>query len=268
MPIGGAERKTGHRTILSQFVQLSGGSAANIVIIPTASAYGVEVGAAYTQQFNDLGAACATSLNILSRAEADSQESAALIEQATGVFMSGGDQVKLVALLGGSRVGNAIFNGNRERGLVVGGTSAGASALSRHMIAFGRSASRPSLRSVNLAPGLGLCESAIIDQHFRERDRVGRLTTAVAHNPSLVGIGVDEDTALIIDADDEAQVIGSGTVTIIDGAHLQYTDLYFVKQHQPISVVGMTTHILTSGCIFNLQTRVVTPPPPPLVPPY
>lgn len=254
MPIGGAEDKTARKLILNQFVNLCGGPKARLVIIPTASAYAVETGARYCDVFGGLGAASVHCLDLRERKQANNPQEIEAIEDATGIFMTGGDQVKLVSFLGGTLLGRKISTALRD-GKTVAGTSAGASAMSQHMIAFGRSGAAPSQRMVHLAPGLGLTESVIIDQHFRQRDRLGRLTTAVALNPAMIGMGVDEDTALVISPDNQCEVVGSGSVTVVDGSDMEYTDIHSVKRHNPITVVGMKVHVLSHGHRYDLNTR-------------
>lgn len=259
IPIGGAEDKHVQRLILSRFLELSGGEAARIVVVPAASAMPAEIGATYHQIFTDLKAASVQVLDLRSRTEANDPACIEPLDAATGVFLTGGDQVKLVSLLAGTAFGSRL-HARYMGGVTIAGTSAGASALSEHMIAFGRSGARPAQRMVNLAPGLGLINRLLIDQHFRERDRVGRLMAAVAMNPAIIGIGIDEDTALIIGPDHTCTVIGSGSVTIVDGSELDYTDIHSVKQHGPVAVLGMKVHILTSGYHFNIETRHPGPP--------
>lgn len=253
MPIGGAEDRTAQRHILNQFVQYAGGNDARIVVIPTASSFGTEVGTQYCTIFQELGAARVDCIHVQTRQQANDAQLLKPLADATGIFMSGGDQTKLVSLIGGTPLASQILASHRA-GAVVAGTSAGASAMSRHMIAFGRSGSSPSQRMVQLAPGLGLLDRVIIDQHFRQRDRVGRLMTAVAYNPLYIGVGIDEDTAFVIGADGNCEVIGSGSVTIVDGSQLEYTNLHAVKSHQPVAVMGMKVHMLTQGCFYNLQS--------------
>jgi cyanophycinase len=259
MPIGGAEDKHGSRAVLEHFVRRSGGEHARLVVIPAASSIPDSVGQVYHGVFTNLGAVSVEIIEIKERADANQPARIAALETCTGLFLTGGDQVKLVSLLGGTLLADRI----KQRwgaGMTVAGTSAGASALSQHMIAFGRSGSTPSQRMVQLAPGLGLAEGVIIDQHFRQRDRVGRLMTAVAYNPAVLGIGLDEDTALVIGPDRQAEVIGSGSVTVVDGSHLQHTNIHSVKAHDPIAVLGVQLHILTSGYRYDLAKRQANPP--------
>lgn len=199
VPIGGAENKENDRHILERFVHVSGGDEADIVVIPTASRM-YETGPRYEQIFQELGAARVTVMDFDTRR--DCQEAGRLrrIEAASGIFFTGGNQLRLTTLLG-------------------------ASILSEHMIAFGDEGSAVISGSVRLAPGLGLTNRFIIDQHFRQRDRLGRLLTALAYNPFAVGIGLDEDTAAFIRPDETIEVEGSGGVTIVDGVDVSYSSM-------------------------------------------
>jgi cyanophycinase len=256
VPIGGAENKENDRHILERFVRVSGGPAANIVVIPTASRVH-ETGARYERLFADMGAAQVATMDFDTRR--DCQESGRLrrLEEATGIFFTGGNQLRLTTLLGGTPVAKLIRMRNAH-GVAVGGTSAGASILSEHMIAFGDEGSAVVSGSVRLAPGLGLTNRFIIDQHFRERDRLGRLITALAYNPFAIGIGLDEDTAAFIGPDETLEVEGSGGVTVVDGAEVSYSSISEVPEGQPVCVLGLRLHILTAGATFNLHTRQAT----------
>jgi cyanophycinase len=254
VPIGGAENKENDRHILERFVRVSGGEAANIVVIPTASRMH-ETGPRYEKIFSDLGAADVTVMDFDTRR--DCQEAGRLrrMEAATGIFFTGGNQLRLTTLLGGTPVAKLIRAQN-ARGVTVGGTSAGASILSEHMIAFGDEGSAVISGSVRLAPGLGLTNRFIIDQHFRQRDRLGRLLTALAYNPFAVGIGLDEDTAAFIGPDETIEVEGSGGVTIVDACDVSYSSIGEVSEGQPVCMLGLKLHILVSGATFNLHTRL------------
>jgi cyanophycinase len=143
-------------------------------------------------------------------------------------------------------------------GATVGGTSAGASILSEHMIAFGDEGSSVISGSVRLAPGLGLTNRFVIDQHFRQRDRLGRLITALAYNPFAIGIGLDEDTAVFIDPDETLEVEGSGGVTIVDATDATFSSMDSVAEGQPVCMLGLQVHILVAGATFNLRTRIAS----------
>jgi cyanophycinase len=172
--------------------------------------------------------------------------------------MTGGNQLRLSAIVGGSPIARAIRH-RHLAGAVVGGTSAGAAVLSEHMIAYGREGASPRAGMVSVVPGLGLVNRIIIDQHFRQRDRLGRLLTALAYNPFAVGIGLDEDTALIIENDDWARVIGSNAVTVVDASSVSHSEMGCVREGEPISLLGLRLHVLVEGASFNLRTREARP---------
>ena len=253
VPIGGAENKENDCDILEHFVEVSGGESANIVVIPTASRLS-ETGPRYEKIFNELGADKVAVMDFDTRRDCQEPGRLQRIEQATGIFFTGGNQLRLTTLLGGTPVAKLIRSRN-ARGVTVGGTSAGASILSEHMIAFGDEGSSVISGSVRLAPGLGLTNRFIIDQHFRQRDRLGRLMTALAYNPFAVGIGLDEDTAAFIGPDDTVEVSGSGGVTIVDASEVTYSSVADSVEGQPVCVLGLRLHFLIAGATFNLHTR-------------
>lgn len=254
VPIGGAENKENDRHILERFVRVSGGNDANIVIIPTASRMH-ETGPRYEKLFADIGAAQVTTMDFDTRRDCQEPGRLNRLAEATGIFFTGGNQLRLTTLLGGTPVAKLIRVRNAH-GVAVGGTSAGASILSEHMIAFGDEGSAVISGSVRLAPGLGLTNRFIIDQHFRQRDRLGRLITALAYNPFAIGIGLDEDTAAFIGPDETLEVEGSGGVTVVDGSEVSYSSISEVAEGQPVCILGLRLHILTAGATFNLHTRL------------
>jgi cyanophycinase len=253
IPIGGAEEKENGPDILRRFVALCGGPQADIVVIPTASRLR-DTGQRYEALFTELGVRRVQSLDFDTRRDCEEPSRLARIEQATGIFLTGGNQLRLTTLLGGTSVAKLIRTQNAA-GVHVAGTSAGAAVLSEHMIAFGEEGGSPRAGSVRLAPGLGLTNRFIIDQHFRQRDRFGRLTTALGFNPFAIGIGLDEDTAAFIDPDNELEVVGSGAVTVVDAAGLQFTSMDQVEEGQPVCMLGLAVHVLVAGASFNLHTR-------------
>ncbi len=252
MAIGGAEDKFRDRVILSKFAELSGGANARIVVIPTASSI-ESAGERYKALFLGMGVAQVDIAVIGDRPDANSEHVVGLIRQATGIFMTGGNQMRLAAIMGGTRAMSAILDRN-QHSTVVAGTSAGASILSSHMVAFGSSGNSPKMRMAQMVAGFGLVTGAIIDQHFRQRDRLGRLMMMVASNPSLLGVGVDEDTAAIFTNDGCLEVLGKHSVTIIDASDA-YSDVYRVKRHGGITLSGAKIHILTSGHTFDTVSR-------------
>jgi cyanophycinase len=262
MPIGGAEEKDGHgegESILSRFVALAGGGKARIAIIPTASEDADEAGQRYVAVFGKLGAREADWLRVSEREDANGDEAVQCIEQATGIFITGGDQKTLVTLLAGTRVMECIRECN-ARGVVVAGTSAGASILPANMMSGGTgvggnsndAAARKGM--VEFVAGFGLLQDIIVDQHFSERGRMGRLLTAFAASPGLLGIGLDEDTAVQIDRDGTLEVLGSGMVTIVDGRDT-ISDYFEREPGEVLTITKSSLHVLAPGRRFDLNTR-------------
>lgn len=253
--IGGAEDKVRERVILRHFVEACGGPDANIVVLATASEM-AETGDRYADLFYQLHADSVEVLRVRTREDAldADTETLDLLEYATGFFMTGGSQLRITSALGGTRIADAIVRRHRA-GMVVAGTSAGAAAISEHMISMGDSGGTPRRRLVQMAKGLGLAQDVIIDQHFRRRDRLGRLVTALSYNPESLGIGVDEDTAAVIDGH-EMRVIGSGAVTVVDASGLRYTDSHSTHRGQPIALLGLKLDFLTAGCRYDLARRI------------
>ncbi|HEY8375838.1 MAG TPA: cyanophycinase, partial [Nannocystis sp.] len=259
VPVGGAEDKEQDPVILRRFVEVSGGAGARIAIIPTASRL-PDTGRRYEQIFANLGAKSARALPFETRADATRADWLAVLEEATGIFFTGGNQLQLSTVLGGTDVARAVRRLN-ARGVTVGGTSAGAAILSEHMIAFGQGGATPKAGLASLAPGFGLTNRVVIDQHFRQRDRLGRLLSVLALNPFAVGIGLDEDTAAFIDPDDVMHVEGAGAITLVDVSRLGHSSMATAKAGQPICLTGITLHILTKGARYRFHTREAIPPP-------
>ena len=253
IPIGGAEEKENSPQILQRFVQLAGGEQADIVVIPTASQLR-STGPRYERIFGELGASRVTAIDFDTRRDADESGRIERLLQATGVFFTGGNQLRLSTLIGGTAIAKTVRQLNAA-GVPVAGTSAGAAFISEHMIAFGDEGSTPIAGSVRLAPGLGLTNRFIIDQHFRQRDRLGRLLTALAFNPFAIGLGLDEDTAAFIAPDNTVHVQGSGGITVVDAAEVQFSSMDSVDEGRPVCLLGVKLHILTQGATFNLHTR-------------
>ena len=258
IPIGGAEEKLRDAAILRRFVALCGGDDARIAIIPTASRL-EDTGTRYEEIFRDMGAARAQSLPFTERADGHNEEWLDVLRSATGVYMTGGNQLRLSTILGGTPVADILRDRNQTEGLVVAGTSAGASIMAEHMIAYGDEGPTPAADMVTLAPGLGLTRRAIIDQHFRQRNRLGRLLTAISYNPHLIGIGLDEDTAAFIDPSRKLEVVGSGAITIVDPSDMDYSSMDSANRHDPVSLINVRIHVLVEGGTFDLRTRVASP---------
>ena len=253
IPIGGAEEKENSPEILKRFVSLCGGDDADIVVIPTASQMS-DTGQRYERLFRELGAANVTSMDFDTRRDGEEKGRIARLASATGVFFTGGNQLRLSTILGGTSVAKSLRSMNAS-GVHMAGTSAGAAFISEHMIAFGEEGSSPVAGAVRLAPGLGLTNRFIIDQHFRQRDRLGRLLTALAYNPFAVGLGLDEDTAAFIGPDNQIDVVGSGAITVVDASGIEFSSMDRVAEGQPVCMLGIMIHILVAGATFNLHTR-------------
>ncbi len=258
VPVGGAEEKVGHPKILQRFVRLSGDDQARIAIIPTASSLD-DTGTQYEDLFLELGADKAKSLPYRERVDTESQDWLDTLDQATGVFFTGGNQLRLSATLGGTSVASLVRRLS-ARGVPVGGTSAGAAILPEHMIAYGGIGGTPTAGMVSLAPGLGLTNRFLIDQHFRERDRLGRLLSALSYNPFAVGLGLDEDTAAFISPDNVIHAVGSGAITVVDVSQLSHSSVADAREGEPLCMTDVRVHILPHGASFNLNTLTASPP--------
>jgi cyanophycinase len=256
VPIGGGEEKAGNPEILDRFVEICGGRKARIAVIPTASEL-KETGRNYEKLFRKLGVERAQVLNLLTRKDCQEREPLDYIERSDGVFLTGGNQLRLSTTLGGTPVAQMIRRQN-AKGMHVAGTSAGAAFMPEHMIAGGEEGSTPSPAMVTMAPGLGLTNNFVIDQHFRQRDRLGRLLTALAYNPFAVGIGLDEDTAAFIRPGDDLEVVGSGGITIIDPTNLSYSSMDRARRGDPVSLIDVKLHILIAGGRFEIASRKAT----------
>ena len=253
MLIGGAEDKVRDKVVLSRFANDAGGAHGHVVVVSTASSLGDLATERYRHLFEGFGIGRVTGLRPEERVQADSPEIARALSDATAVFLTGGNQLRLSSVVAGTRLADAIQRAH-DRGAVLAGTSAGASAMAAHMMAFGRSGETPKTRMAQLAAGLGIVQGVVIDQHFQQRGRFGRLLAVVAQSPSLVGIGLDEDTCAIVHADRTIEVIGRGAVTLIDGSHV-VTDAHQAKGHRPIMVSGAVVHSLPAGTWFDLRAR-------------
>lgn len=258
IPIGGAEDKDEDPEILKRFVDLCGGEEARIAVIPTASRL-ERTGPRYEGVFGALGAGHVRSLPFRDRSDCRREDWLAEIESADGVFLTGGSQLRLARTLGATPVARLLRH-RHAAGMHVAGTSAGASYMAEHMIAFGDPGATPRTHMVALAPGLGLTRDFTIDQHFRERDRFGRLLTALAYNPYLVGLGLDENTAAFIQPDRRVEMVGTGSVTVVEGGDLEYASIGD-EAGDPVCLVGVRMHILLHGAVYDIENRSVVPPP-------
>jgi cyanophycinase len=244
--------------VLAEFVSLAGGPDARIAVVPTASSLGPEIVEVYDAVFRRLGAREVLEARPESREEAEDPAVVGLLDDVTGIFMTGGNQLKLSAIVNGTPFGEAIRAAHR-RGVVVAGTSAGASIQSSHMVAFGPGGTTPKQRMTQLAAGLGLIRDVVVDQHFGQRNRYGRLLMLVAQSPGLLGIGVDEDTAAVVTEERGVQllrVVGRGVVTVLDGRKV-VSNAHEARRTAPLLASGVVLHVLPDGAVFDLAARVL-----------
>lgn len=253
--IGGAEDKVHGREILHTFFGRAGSLAARIAIIPSASREPVIIGDRYQGIFQEMGAKEIQVLDIRDRSQAESSEFQEYIEQCTGVFMTGGDQLRLCGLLADTPLMEKVRKRVQKGELTLAGTSAGAAVMGHHMIAGGGSGESPNRSLVDMATGLGIIPEVIVDQHFHNRNRMARLMSAVAAHPERLGIGIDEDTCAMFERDGVLQVMGKGTVTIVDPGAMSHTNHPDVGATDPISLHNLRVHILGYGDRYHIHKR-------------
>ncbi|MBD2040587.1 cyanophycinase [Microcoleus sp. FACHB-672] len=255
MVIGGAEDKVHGREILHTFFARAGGPAAQIAIIPCASREPAAIGERYTTIFQEMGAKAIQVLDIRERSQGEDPVWQDYLEGCTGVFMTGGDQLRLCALLADTPLMEKIRLQVQLGQVTLAGTSAGAAVMGHHMIAGGGSGESPNRSLVDMATGLGIIPDIIVDQHFQNRNRMARLLSAVAAHPDRMGIGIDEDTCAMFEGDGVIQVLGKGTVTIIDPTEMSYTNQPFVAATDPLSICNLRLHLLCHGDRFDRHKR-------------
>jgi cyanophycinase len=264
--IGGAEDRQEACVILHEFVHLAGGPRAELVVATVATVNPQEVGAEYTAVFRRLGATTVRTLDISSREDANAPRVVDMINEATGVFFTGGDQLRITRFLGGTKTDTALHR-RYEEGMVLAGTSAGASMMSNTMIVEGLPETTPRVGAVKVGPGMEFIAGMLIDQHFGQRGRLGRLLSAIAQYPHELGIGIDENTAAVVSGE-EFTVIGEGAVTVIDAGGLTYTNFADLEENECLALCGVQLHILPAGYRFNLLNRLPMPPSPSMTPIY
>ncbi len=254
--IGGAEDRYGESSILQEVVEIIGGEDARVGILTTATQHPEEVGEEYRAVFLRLGVKRADILNINTRDEANLDDNTRRIMDATGFFFTGGDQLRITSILGGTKAYEALKRSFHE-GTAVIGTSAGASVMSSTMIVEGNSNDAARKCTLKMAPGLSLLEEVIIDQHFDQRGRLGRLLCGVAGNPGVLGIGIDEDTGIHVFPDEYFEVIGNNAVTVIDGKSIKSTNVSETKPDEILAITNASLHILSKGYGFDFKRREV-----------
>ncbi len=268
IPIGGNEDKGIENSklhplefeedgILSHVVKEAGGEGAKVVVIPTASSIPVEVSDHYLEAFDRLGSSHITIADIRKRKQSDDKEILALVEQADCVMFSGGDQSKIAKKIGGTKLHSLLAERYRTEPFVIAGTSAGAMAMSEEMITGGSAQESMLKGAIGMSKGLGLLPSLIIDTHFIRRGRFGRLAEAVAMHPTLIGVGLAEDTGLIIKNRNKFKVIGSGMVIVFDPSGLTHNNHPILPDGTPMSMCHLSVHILASNDEFTVDNRTI-----------
>lgn len=257
MVIGGAEDKVNGRSILTAFFESAGSGDAVIGIIPCASREPNIVGDRYYQIFNGMGAKQVQILDIRRRDECDDARWLDILSSCSGIFVTGGDQLRLCDLIGGTHLIQTIKDKVEAGELVLAGTSAGAAIMGAAMIAGGSSGESPNQSLVDLTQGLGIIPELLVDQHFHNRNRMARLLSAVAAHPDKLGIGIDEDTCAALEGNGIFQVLGKGSITIIDPGHLTHTNHPKAHEESPLSLHNLRVHILSQGDRYNYQERIV-----------
>lgn len=252
--IGGAEDREGDCTILREFVRRAGSLNAWIVIMTVATSLPDEVGRTYTNVFERLGVESVTVVDTKDRQDGENSNALAKLKEATGVFFTGGDQRRITECLKDTEVHKLLLNRLRNESLVIGGTSAGAVMMSENMIAEGNSETNARMDVVEIEEGMGFFPNVAIDQHFAQRGRLGRLVTAISLQPVVLGFGIDENTAIIVNGD-EIEVVGESAVTVLDVEDMTHSNIHGVLKDEPLALCDAKLHILPHGYRYNLKTR-------------
>ncbi len=252
--IGGAEDKEGDCKILREFVRRAGGLQSRIVVMTVATGLPGEVGETYMNVFERLGVESVQVVGTPRRESADDPRGLELIQQATGVFFTGGNQARITECLKDTEL-DAMLHKRFAEGIVVAGTSAGAAMMPDMMIVEGESETNPRMEVVRMDRGMGFLPGVVIDQHFAQRGRLGRLLSALAQQPVNLGFGIDENTAIAIKGK-ELEVIGEGAITVVDVAHITHTNVEELLRDEPLALCNATLHILPHGYKFDLEKRI------------
>lgn len=260
MVIGGAEDKVNGCDILTAFYENSGGNQATIGVIPCASREPQVVGDRYYQIFTTMGAKQVQILDIRHRDECNEIRWLDVLKDCSGIFVTGGDQLRLCSLMGDTFLHQMIRERIQLRSLVLAGTSAGAAMMGSKMIAGGSSGESPNRALVDLADGLGIIPELLVDQHFHNRNRMARLLSAVAAYPEKLAIGIDEDTCAAVGPDGTFTVLGKGTVTIVDPQGLSHTNHNSIEDTAPLSLHNLSLHVLSKGDRYDYRNRRVLAP--------
>lgn len=253
--IGGAEDKKEKCVILKEVVKKSSKSGKPLIILTAATEYPEEVGATYKNAFKKLNYNDIKVIHIKDRDDANREDFCNEILNSGCVFFTGGDQLKITSLIGGTDMLESLKVAYRNGTLIVG-TSAGASCVCTTMIVSGMDDNSPRRCTIKMAPGLDIMRGVLIDQHFAQRGRIGRLLSAIAQNPEMLGIGIDENTAIVLEESSVLKVIGSGAVTITDGKLLSHTNVSELSPDETLALTDVRLHILPDGYKYDIQNRI------------
>lgn len=253
MIIGGAEDKEGECKILREFVRRSGGLQARVAVMTVATGLPGEVGETYINVFQKLGVEDVRVVDTARREDSSDPRAIEIIQQATGIFFTGGNQARITECIKDTEL-DTVLHQRFAEGVVIAGTSAGAAMMPDVMIVEGESESNPKLETVKMDRGMGFFPGVVIDQHFAQRGRLGRLLSGVAQQPAVLGFGIDENTAIAINGH-EVEVIGESSVTIVDVSNLTHNNVEELLRDEPLALCGVKLHILPNGYKFNLETR-------------
>ncbi len=254
--IGGAEDKNGESNILKDVSNVISSNNGRLVVITTATENPEQAGTVYRTVFTRLGVKEIEVLNINTREDANQKVNIDAIMNSSGIFFTGGDQLRITSILGGTETFKALHDAFNAGASIIG-TSAGASVMSSTMIVDGNNNDPARKCTLKMAPGLGLLEEAIIDQHFEQRGRIGRLLCGVAENPHILGIGIDEDTAIKVHPDRHFEVLGNNAVTIADGKSIKSSNVSELKPDEILAITDVTLHVLPKGYGFDMNERKV-----------
>jgi cyanophycinase len=251
--IGGAEDKEGDAVILKEVIRKAGGPDARIVLLTVATEKPEEVSGEYLKTLKRLGATNLDTVDVSDREHALDPELIAKLASAQCLYFTGGDQLFITSLLGGTPMEKCMYE-MHENGVVIAGTSAGAAMMGTSMIVSGSSDDNPKSETVQIAPGMDFLDRMTIDTHFSQRGRHGRLMTAIAHYPRCLGVGLDEDTAIVVRGT-RFTVIGSGCATVTDFSNLSYSSLPHLEKGESLSLHDIRVHVLAAGQRFDVETR-------------
>ena len=262
IPIGGNEDKSESSEVFREMVDLAGGPKARIVVVPSASEAPGEQARDYGELFSAFNPEAIQTVHVGERPDAGSAELAETIGQATLIMFAGGDQLRLSSLIGGTPLHRALMERYQAGGCVVAGTSAGAAVIPEVMIFQNNRFRMFRKGGIEMTKGLGLIHDTIFDTHFVQRSRISRLVHAISTNPALLGLGIEENTGLLIEDETRAKVIGTGTVIVVDGSAIEINHISYAENGNPFALSNVLYSVLTPGVVYDLERRKVVDPGP------